>query len=104
MKPTKSKAQQRAELLQEMEDFLNQGGKVNSINPGISGHESNSNLFSRRVPFDPKVERTPVTEEVNALDSRKQKKKQAPSKKLKPQKKLITDDFGEPIRWVWIDQ
>jgi hypothetical protein len=42
---------------------------------------------------------------VSALDSRKKKK--TPSKPIKaskrPKKKLIYDDFGEPVREVWTD-
>ncbi|MDB4309084.1 hypothetical protein N9913_02120 [Porticoccaceae bacterium] len=43
---------------------------------------------------------------VSALDSRKKKK--TPPKPVKvskrPKKKLIYDDFGEPVREVWTDE
>jgi hypothetical protein len=43
---------------------------------------------------------------VSALDSRKKKK--APPKPAKvsksPKKKIIYDDFGEPVREVWADE
>lgn len=104
MKPIKTKAQQRAELNDEIERFLQHGGEVKAVKQGMSGNESNINLFSRSsMPFEPKTERTPVTEAIQALDARKQKGPLTPPRKRRPQKKLITDDFGEPVRWVWVE-
>lgn len=106
MKPIKTKIQQRNELNAEIERFLQRGGEVKSVPQGTSGNESNASLFSRSsTPFEPKTERTPVTEVIQALDSRKQKNTTAPPpRKRRPYKKLITDDFGEPIRWVWVEE
>lgn len=106
MKPIKTKTQQRNELNAEIERFLQRGGEVKSVPQGTSGNESNANLFSRSgTPFEPKTERTPVTEVIQALDSRKQKNTASPPpRKRRPYKKLITDDFGEPIRWVWVEE
>lgn len=105
MKPIKTKIQQRNELNAEIERFLQHGGEVKAVPQGTSGNESNINLFSRSgTPFEPKTERTPVTEAIQALDSRKQKSSAPPPRKHRPYKKLITDDFGEPIRWVWVEE
>lgn len=105
MKPIKTKIQQRNELNAEIERFLQHGGEVKAVPQGTSGNESNINLFSRSgTPFEPKTERTPVTEAIQALDSRKEKNTATPPpRKRRPYKKLITDDFGEPIRWVWVE-
>ena len=105
MKPIKTKIQQRNELNAEIERFLQHGGEVKEVPQGTSGNESNINLFSRSsTPFEPKTERTPVTEAIQALDSRKQKNTPPTPRKRRPYKKLITDDFGEPIRWVWVEE
>lgn len=101
IKPTKTKAQIRQELEQEVRRYLSQGGQVNNIPTGISGNESNKNLFSQSAHFEPKKERTPVTDVVKELEARKHQKKETPKKLRGPKKKLITDDFGEPIRWIW---
>ncbi len=104
IKPTKTKAQIRQELEREVHLYLSRGGRVDNVPTGLSGNDSNKNLFSRSAQFEPKKERTPVTDVIKELESRKQNKKE-PTKKTKgPQKKLITDDFGEPIRWVWEDK
>ena len=101
MKRVKSKAELRAELAQEMESYLSDGGAVENIPVGTSGNTANVNLFRVATNFEPKKERTLVTEVIKDLDSRK-KNKSVPIKKLRsPRKKLLTDDFGEPIRWIW---
>lgn len=102
IKPTKTKAQIRLELEQEISRYLSQGGQVESIPTGLSGNESNKNIFSQTTHFEPKKDRTPVTDVVKELEARKQQKKSQPTRNnKKPRKILIKDDFGEPIRWVW---
>ena len=103
MKRIKSKAEIRAELAQEMESYLSDGGAVETVPVGTSGNTANVNLFRVATNFEPKKERTLVTDVIKDLDLRK-KHKSVPIKKLRsPRKKLITDDFGEPIRWIWSD-
>lgn len=104
MKPKKPKRQQSIELSQQVTDFLHSGGEVKSIPKGISGNLNNANLFRGPSQFEPKNDRTPLTEVVNTLEERKtnKSKKATPSPPVKRQKKkLIVDDFGDPIRWVW---
>lgn len=104
MKLPKSKNQIRKELAAEVEAYLHAGGAVKSIPPGISGNESNLNIFSQRSNFEPKQDRTPLNEVVMTLESRKASKNKKPVQKSrvkKPQKKMLTDDFGEPLRWIW---
>lgn len=101
VKPTKTKAEIRRELEREVQSYLAQGGEVKNIPNGVSGNESNLNLFSQATQFEPKKERTPVTEIVKELEARKKTKSVAANRSRGPKKKLITDDFGEPLRWVW---
>jgi hypothetical protein len=47
-----------------------------------------------------------VSDVLKAIDERKESKKKSPSKpasarKKSPRKKVIYDDFGEPLRVVW---
>lgn len=105
MKPPKTKAQIRAEIEAQIESYLNTGGEVNTIPRGTSGNTDNSKLFASSSSFEPKQERTPVNDVVKELEERKKNK--APTKTkthAKPKRKLITDDFGEPIRWVWLNK
>lgn len=102
IKPTKTKAQIRDELADEVNKFLSSGGSVESVPTGISGNEKNVNLFATATQFEPKKERTPVTDVVQDLEERKKSSQPSATKKNRgPRRKLITDDFGDPIRWVW---
>jgi hypothetical protein len=102
MKPIKTKAEIRAELNAQVQQFLLDGGQVADIPRGVSGHADNRNPYALQGENPPKQTRTPVDEVLKALDARK-RQKHAPFK-ARPRKKLITDDFGEPLRWVWIDE
>jgi len=105
MKPIKTKAQMRRELLAEMESFLAHGGAVKNIPRGVSGNTDNKNLFTYISDGPRSNPRTMLTHVVKTLDARKSGKliPQAP-KPSKPKKILIKDDFGEPLRWVWSDE
>lgn len=104
MKPVPNKAQLRAELEQQMQQYLQQGGQVNDVPRGTSGQIGNHNPFSQRGESAPAQSRTPVDEAVQALEARKNAKSNSANKHRRPKKKLLKDDFGEPLRWVWTDE
>ncbi len=101
VKPAKTKAQIRAEIENQIESFLSQGGEVVSFQKGASGLPDGAaiqNSFSPRQVQS----RTPVVDVVKAIDARRQNGKN-PIAKRRPKKILLKDDFGDPIRWVWQD-
>jgi hypothetical protein len=102
MKRLPTKAQVRSELEQQVQQYLQVGGEVKEIPRGISGHLDNRNVFGKLGENPPRQDRTPLDELVKDLDLRKHPKSHA-NKLRRPRKKLITDDFGEPLRWVWVD-
>lgn len=102
MKPLPTKAQIRAELDRQMEAYLNQGGTVNEVPRGTSGIVDNRNTFAHSGESGPKQERTPLDDVVKTIEARKHPQQAA--KRKRPRKKLITDDFGEPLRWVWVEE
>jgi hypothetical protein len=110
LKKVVSKADIRDELLQETERFLRQGGHVNEIERGISGKDAgDAPLFLNRRLFDePKSQRTPVPEVVAAIEARRVKKYAKNSSRkgrlARPRRKVIYDDFGEPLRRVWVEE
>lgn len=111
LKKPVSKADIRDELQEETERFLKQGGSVESIPRGISGKDpGDAPLFlNRRLFIEPKGTRTLVPEVVAAIEARrKEKNKRKPQRKLsrlpRPRRKIIYDDFGEPLRKVWVDE
>ena len=99
----KTKKDVREEMEREISQYLTSGGAIEEIQQGISGRENNSNL-NQTIPFveGEKQTRTPLTEEVKSLDERKNKKKSLTSSPVyRPKKRIIYDDFGEPVREVW---
>lgn len=106
MKLPKSKRDLRAELDQQMADYLQGGGEVKKVAPGVSGRDDAkaplTPLFTPRTGSD---ERTPVNEVVAAVEARRQ----APARKAKtppkrpPRKRMVLDDFGQPLRWEWVE-
>ena len=105
IKPVKTKAQIREEIESQIQAFLDQGGEVASFQAGHSGRDSNEPL-----PKPPHIERspepqtrTPVLSEIQAIEARRHKKKAIPTRQRRrnnESKTLLTDDFGEPLRWI----
>ena len=111
MKKPVSKADIRDELQQETERFLRQGGHVENIPQGTSGKDpGDPPLFlNRRLFIEPKSTRTLVPEVVAAIEARRKerfarKPQRKRSRLPQPRRKIIYDDFGEPLRKVWIDE
>jgi hypothetical protein len=102
MKRLPTKAQVRSELEQQIEHYLKDGGEVKTIPRGLSGHTDNRNVFGKLGENQPRQERTPLDDVVKELEARKHPKSHHNTLR-RPRKKLITDDFGEPLRWVWTE-
>lgn len=104
MKISKSKRQIRQELDNQVHEFLRRGGEVTEIPSGISGNVENQHLFRNAAHFSPRETRTPLHEVVKTLESRKRDQSRAQTDKKnepEPKRKLIVDDFGDPVRWTW---
>lgn len=100
-----SKNQVRDQISQEVEEFLRQGGEVKELERGVSGLV-NGAYNDRSQGFEkPKEQRTPVDHLLRDIDQRRQQKhkpeRKTPSRR--PRKKIIYDDFGEPLRIIWED-
>lgn len=110
LKKPVSKADLRHELLQETDRFLLQGGSVNEIPQGISGKDpGDPPLFlNRRLFVEPKSPRTPIPEVVAAIEARRlekfRRKPQHKQRLPRPRRKIIYDDFGEPLRRIWQEE
>ena len=110
MKKPVTKAELRAELERETERFLKRGGRVENVPRGTSGKDpSDPPLFlNRRLFVEPRSKRTLVPEVVAAIEERRKQKlkRKQPRKRSRlpqPRRKVIYDDFGEPLRKVWVD-
>ena len=108
MKKPPSKQDIRRQLNSQVDDFLAEGGKIREIPRGISGRED-FNGAQRPIHqlFDqPRQPRTPIPEILAALNERQKKHpdKKIVRKKAQPKLKTIYDDFGEPVRKVWVEE
>jgi hypothetical protein len=102
-----SKKNLRRELHKKVEEFLYNGGEIKKCSRGETGEPADKPR-GRSVFICPSSikTRTYVNDEVASLDRRKRKERSPVPKKIKtrPKKKIIYDDFGEPIREVWVDE
>lgn len=101
MQKRPTKAELRQQLDDEVQQFLAQGGQVKSMPRGATGLE---NGRYNALGFDrPKEERTDVSSLLNIIDERRHQQRKTPLKPpaSKPKKKIIYDDFGEPVRIIW---
>ena len=93
-----------------MSKFLDKGGQVTTIPRGQSAHENGEDpvWLQKRLFVDPASKRTPVPEIVKAMEERrlsmKKKKPIKHRKRTHAKQKTIYDDFGEPLRKIWIDE
>lgn len=102
-RPTKSEV--RDQINDEVEAFLRRGGEVKEMQRGETSL-INGNYNDRSLGFEkPKEERTPVNEVMQTIDQRKHEKRKpaVKQKPTRPRKKVIYDDFGEPLRIIWED-
>jgi hypothetical protein len=105
VKKIPTKADLRIELQRQINNYTYKGGEIQKIPTGVSGRENPHASLKTPLFNEPKADRTPVTEVVAALDSRrKQKPNHKKTTKPAPKEKIIYDDFGEPLRKVWVDQ
>lgn len=111
MKKVITKAEIRAHLERETSHFLDKGGRVEKIPRGISGLDGGQSMMlpSRSLFIEPSLERTPIPEVVAAIEARRKeslKRTPAPKRSRLPKrrKKILYDDFGEPLRRVWVDE
>jgi len=99
----KTKKEIRQELDAEINAFLNRGGEIEDVERGASGKALGANLNNNIPLNEGKQPRTLLVDEIKALDERKQSKSKTDTHKTAhtPKKKIIYDDFGEPLREIW---
>mgnify|MGYP001578675346 FL=1 len=102
-----SKNTLRRELRKKTEEFLGKGGEIKKFQQGETGEPTDQpRKKSVFVSPSPIKNRTYVNDMVARIDERKRKSpaKKAPKASKRPKKKVIYDDFGEPLREVWSEE
>lgn len=102
-----TKAELRHELESQVREFLDQGGNLEQVDRGVSGRFDQSGpIKSNAIVFDePKEGRTLLNDVVATIEARKHPEPvKKPPRRSAPKKKMIYDDFGEPLRWEWVNE
>ena len=108
MKKPPTKAEIRRQLKQQVDNYVDKGGKVCQIQRGISGRSDTLAPLGSNTAFsEPRKQRTSMHEVVASLEARRRpnaRTKPRPAPRREPKKVAVYDDFGEIVRWVWSDQ
>ena len=108
MKKPPSKTDLRDRLQRQTAVFLSSGGKVEELAVGESAYDRNETpppapLFDAR-----RSERTPLNDVVAVLEARRAAKrgrtKVVRGRTPKKRRQVVYDDFGEPLRVVWVEE
>lgn len=99
-----NKKQIRREHEQKIADFLAQGGTIKCVPPGATGL-IDGRYHTRHIRIERTHEtRTPIPEVVAAIEARRPGKKTSKTTakpKHQSYRKVVYDDFGEPVRVIW---
>ena len=101
-----SKKSIRGDIQRKTEEFLSRGGEIKKHERGETGEPADKpRARSVFVSNQPRQTRTYINDVVSAVDSRKKKPAKSKSKPaaVGQRKKMLYDDFGEPLREVWVD-
>jgi hypothetical protein len=111
VKKLPTKEELRVQLEHETRRYLDLGGEVAEVPQGATGNDPQkaSSFSSGGLFAQPRSTRTFVPEVVAAIEERRSqrfKSRAAPKRTRppKPRQKVLYDDFGEPIRTVWVDE
>jgi hypothetical protein len=105
-----SKEEIRRDLEDQLQRFLQHGGQIEQVPQGQSARDAGepADPAMNTLFLEPRAQRTLVPEVVAAIESRRRSMRErspAPrrSARRSPRRKVIYDDFGEPLRRVWVD-
>lgn len=110
VKKLTTKAELSEALEEETRRYLDEGGTVDAVAHGVSGNDpQNPTAFRAGSLFpQPRAPRTFVPEVVAAIEARrlarfKPRTVVKRTRTPKTRRKIMYDDFGEPIRKIWVD-
>ncbi|MDO6564597.1 hypothetical protein Q4488_14515 [Amphritea sp. 1_MG-2023] len=99
-----TKSELRKQLQLQTQAFLKQGGEVAEVETGATGLINGSYRNAGFILNPQRQERTPLNGVLAKIDARKAERTQTThtaTKSTRQRKKVIYDDFGEPLRVVF---
>ncbi|RTE67447.1 hypothetical protein EH243_00395 [Amphritea opalescens] len=98
-----TKSELRKQLQLQTQAFLKKGGEVAEVETGATGLINGSYRNAGFILNPQRQERTPLNGVLAQIDARKAERTQrsSPPKSTRQRKKVIYDDFGEPLRVVF---
>lgn len=103
VKKLPNKSDLRAEIAASVEDYLAQGGAVQDVPRGQSAWQPGEGRQPGQYVDRPRQTQTFVPDIIAAIEARRKPPAPSKDKPKKPEKRLVLDDFGEPLRWEWIE-
>ena len=109
MKKPPTKQDVRKRLEKQVAAFLSEGGKVQELKTGESAYDRSTIPTITPPVFEARqTSRTPLNDVIAALDARRAEKRSRTKivrgRTPKRKKQVVYDDFGEPLRVVWIEE
>ncbi|MBU2965485.1 hypothetical protein Q4508_08730 [Amphritea sp. 2_MG-2023] len=97
-----TKSELRKQLQLQTQAFLKKGGEVAEVETGATGLINGSYRNAGFILNPQRQERTPLNGVLAKIDARKAERTQRTvPKSTRQRKKVIYDDFGEPLRVVF---
>ena len=107
MKKPPSKTDLRERLERQTAAFLSSGGKVKEFRTGESAYDRTETPPPAPL-FETGALSAPLTDVIAALDARRAAKrvrtKVVRQRTPKRRRQVVYDDFGEPLRVVWVEE
>ena len=99
---------QRERIRRQTQEYLARGGRIHRVPSGTSGQDPARRAPTSSVFSGERQSRTEVPEVIASIEARKQALKGRPKAtrrraKQSPRRRLVYDDFGEPLRWEWVN-
>ena len=99
---------QRERIRRQTQEYLARGGRIHRVPTGTSGEDPARRRPASSVFSGQRQSRTEVPEVIASIEARKQalkgrRKSTGRRTKQAPRRRLVYDDFGEPLRWEWIN-
>jgi len=109
VKKPPSKQDMRRRLESQTRSYLDGGGEIRSVPPGVSAVDEAISPIKTPIFTGKPQQRTPVNDVIETLRRRRESQlKRAPKtgrrRKPQPRKHIVYDDFGEPLRIVYQEE